>query len=107
MKSIMKERITYRSPRVQVPKSSNEHEQEIHSLPNKLPNSNDERLLRLINNLDLNGLKDLFESDPQIDLLEVATPDGKSALHYAVIKNDEGVINYILSTAVYILLTIE
>lgn len=80
--------------------SLNENDQVFFTLPNSFPNQDAEKLFQLIETYELNGLKNLFKEDPQVNLLTVATPDGKSALHYAVIKNDGDIVHYLLSLAV-------
>eukprot|EP00826_Nyctotherus_ovalis_P002610 TRINITY_DN10526_c0_g1_i4.p4 TRINITY_DN10526_c0_g1~~TRINITY_DN10526_c0_g1_i4.p4 ORF type:complete len:113 (+),score=24.56 TRINITY_DN10526_c0_g1_i4:174-512(+) len=80
--------------------SSHESEQLFFTLPDRFPNENEEKAFRLIESYDLNGLRALLADNSQVDLLEASTPDGKTALHYAVVKNDEAIVNYLLTFSV-------
>jgi len=77
------------------------------TLPNKFPNQNEEKLFRLIENYDLSGLKEFLKDDSQVDLLEMITPDGKTVLHYAVIKNEESIVACLLNFVVFLPFILE
>ncbi len=90
-----------------IPYHSDEVEHEMAStlVPSDLFSRMDERLkefagrvFQYIDAYDLNSLKSLISAAPQADITEIYNFQGRTVLHSAAIKNDESILDYLLSS---------
>jgi len=50
---------------------------------------------------DLSSIKAFLEKNPKLDLTKLYNIQGKTLLHSAVIKNDESIVDFLLTIAVF------